>query len=78
MPSRPSTTAAVARSAPPRIRLGYVVSGSKSVYFAGDTDLFDEMAELGPVDVALVPIWGWGPGLGKAAPRPGAPPRRSR
>jgi L-ascorbate metabolism protein UlaG (beta-lactamase superfamily) len=44
--------------------VGYVISGSKSVYFAGDTDLFDEMAELGPVDVALVPIWGWGPGLG--------------
>jgi L-ascorbate metabolism protein UlaG (beta-lactamase superfamily) len=40
--------------------LGYVVSGSQTVYFAGDTDLFDGMAELGPVDVALVPIWGWG------------------
>jgi L-ascorbate metabolism protein UlaG (beta-lactamase superfamily) len=44
--------------------LGYVVSGSKSIYFAGDTDLFDGMAELGPVDLGLVPIWGWGPGLG--------------
>jgi L-ascorbate metabolism protein UlaG (beta-lactamase superfamily) len=44
--------------------VGYVVSGSKSIYFAGDTDLFDEMRELGPVDVGLVPIWGWGPGLG--------------
>jgi L-ascorbate metabolism protein UlaG (beta-lactamase superfamily) len=44
--------------------LGYVVTGSKSVYFAGDTDLFDGMGELGPVDVGLVPIWGWGPGLG--------------
>lgn len=44
--------------------LGYVVSGSRSVYFAGDTDLFEGMAELGPVDVALVPIWGWGPSLG--------------
>lgn len=44
--------------------LGYVVSGSASVYFAGDTDIFDGMAEIGPVDVALVPIWGWGPGLG--------------
>jgi L-ascorbate metabolism protein UlaG (beta-lactamase superfamily) len=44
--------------------LGYVVSGSKSIYFAGDTDLFGGMAELGPVDLALVPIWGWGPGLG--------------
>jgi L-ascorbate metabolism protein UlaG (beta-lactamase superfamily) len=44
--------------------LGYVISGSKSIYFAGDTDLFDGMSELGPVDLALVPIWGWGPGLG--------------
>jgi L-ascorbate metabolism protein UlaG (beta-lactamase superfamily) len=44
--------------------LGYVVSGSRSVYFAGDTDLFEGMRELGPVDLALVPIWGWGPGLG--------------
>lgn len=44
--------------------LGYVVSGSSSVYFAGDTDLYEEMAELGPVDVGLIPIWGWGPGLG--------------
>jgi L-ascorbate metabolism protein UlaG (beta-lactamase superfamily) len=45
--------------------VGYVISGSKSIYFAGDTDLFDEMSGLGPVDVGLIPIWGWGPGLGK-------------
>jgi L-ascorbate metabolism protein UlaG (beta-lactamase superfamily) len=44
--------------------VGYVVSGTKSIYFAGDTDLFEEMSELGPVDVGLIPIWGWGPGLG--------------
>lgn len=44
--------------------IGYVVSGSRSIYFAGDTDLFDEMHDLGPVDVGLIPIWGWGPGLG--------------
>jgi L-ascorbate metabolism protein UlaG (beta-lactamase superfamily) len=44
--------------------IGYVVSGSKSIYFAGDTELFDGMQELGPVDVGLIPIWGWGPGLG--------------
>ncbi|MDH5280238.1 MAG: MBL fold metallo-hydrolase [Thermoleophilia bacterium] len=44
--------------------LGYVITGSRSVYFAGDTDLFDGMGELAPVDVALLPIWGWGPGLG--------------
>jgi len=44
--------------------LGYVIKGSKSVYFAGDTDLFEEMRVLAPVDLALIPIWGWGPGLG--------------
>jgi L-ascorbate metabolism protein UlaG (beta-lactamase superfamily) len=44
--------------------IGYVIEGSRSLYFAGDTDLFDGMGELGPVDVALVPIWGWGPSLG--------------
>ena len=40
--------------------LGYVVEGSTSVYFAGDTDLFDGMAELGPLDVAILPVSGWG------------------
>ena len=45
--------------------LGYVIEGDgRSVYFAGDTDLFDEMADLAPVDVALLPIWGWGPTMG--------------
>ncbi len=45
--------------------LGYVIEGdARSVYFAGDTDLFDEMADLAPVDVALLPIWGWGPTMG--------------
>ena len=43
---------------------GYVIDGALSVYFAGDTDLFAGMASLGPVDVALVPISGWGPRLG--------------
>ena len=46
--------------------LGYVVKGSQSFYFAGDTDLYDEMSELGPnIDLALIPVWGWGPKLGK-------------
>jgi L-ascorbate metabolism protein UlaG (beta-lactamase superfamily) len=45
--------------------LGYVVAGSRDVYFAGDTDLFPRMAELaGGLDVALLPIWGWGPSIG--------------
>jgi len=43
---------------------GFVVAGSRRVYFAGDTDLFPEMLDLGPIDVALLPVWGWGPTLG--------------
>jgi L-ascorbate metabolism protein UlaG (beta-lactamase superfamily) len=45
--------------------IGYIVFGSRRVYFAGDTDLFSAMAKLtGSVDVALLPIWGWGSSLG--------------
>jgi L-ascorbate metabolism protein UlaG (beta-lactamase superfamily) len=45
--------------------VGYVVSGRQAVYFAGDTELFDGMATLASdLDVALVPIWGWGTKLG--------------
>jgi L-ascorbate metabolism protein UlaG (beta-lactamase superfamily) len=43
--------------------IGFLVGGSRSVYFAGDTDLFDGMSEIDP-DLALLPIWGWGPTLG--------------
>jgi L-ascorbate metabolism protein UlaG (beta-lactamase superfamily) len=44
--------------------LGYVVEGPQRIYFPGDTDLYPEMAELAGLDVALLPIWGWGPTLG--------------
>ena len=44
--------------------LGFVVEGSHRIYFAGDTDLFPEMDALGPIDVALLPVAGWGPTLG--------------
>jgi L-ascorbate metabolism protein UlaG (beta-lactamase superfamily) len=40
---------------------GYVIEGNRSVYFAGDTALFDAMRDLqGSVDVALLPVGGWG------------------
>lgn len=45
--------------------IGYLLAGSSTVYFAGDTELFPGMGELGAVDVGLIPIWGWGPTLGK-------------
>ena len=52
--------------------LGYVIEGGgRSVYFAGDTDVFDGMADLAPVDVALLPIWGWGPTMGPGHMDPG-------
>ena len=45
--------------------LGYIIHGSRAIYFTGDTDLFDGMAALSDrVDVALLPVWGWGPTLG--------------
>ncbi len=43
--------------------VGYLIAGSRRVYFAGDTDLFHGMSELAPLDVALLPVWGWGPRL---------------
>ncbi len=46
--------------------VGYVVRGSRSAYFAGDTDLFASMADLGDsLDLALLPVWGWGPDAGE-------------
>jgi L-ascorbate metabolism protein UlaG (beta-lactamase superfamily) len=46
--------------------VGFIVNGAgRRVYFPGDTDLFDGMADLGDIDVALLPIWGWGSTLGE-------------
>ena len=44
--------------------LGFLFEGRARVYFAGDTDLFPAMRKFGPIDVALLPVWGWGPRLG--------------
>ncbi|MBN1423412.1 MBL fold metallo-hydrolase [Candidatus Fermentibacteria bacterium] len=47
---------------------GYMVRGDTSVYFAGDTGFFDGFAEVGATHhphVALLPVWGYGPRLGK-------------
>jgi L-ascorbate metabolism protein UlaG (beta-lactamase superfamily) len=48
--------------------VGYLVRGSRTVYFAGDTAEFPEMAELaevaGGLDVAILPVSGWGLNLG--------------
>ena len=53
--------------------LGFLLEGGgRRVYFAGDTDLFPEMRGLGaPLDLALLPVWGWGPRLGSGHLDPG-------
>jgi L-ascorbate metabolism protein UlaG (beta-lactamase superfamily) len=45
--------------------VGYLLTSRDcAIYFAGDTDLFPAMRDLSPVDLALLPVWGWGPNLG--------------
>jgi L-ascorbate metabolism protein UlaG (beta-lactamase superfamily) len=45
--------------------LGYLIERrGRTVYFAGDTDLFPKMSDLGPLDLALLPVWGWGASVG--------------
>jgi L-ascorbate metabolism protein UlaG (beta-lactamase superfamily) len=45
--------------------IGFLIRGSRRVYFAGDTDFFAGMRDLDPeLDLALLPVWGWGPNLG--------------
>ena len=75
--------------------LGYVVCGRRTVYFAGDTELFDGMSDLlggtsesirgrpdrtpagaSRIDVALLPVAGWGSTLGPGSHGPAR--RRSR
>jgi L-ascorbate metabolism protein UlaG (beta-lactamase superfamily) len=47
------------------LSVGYAIEGEQRIAFLGDTDLFDEMDHLVPgLDVALVPVWGWGPSIG--------------
>lgn len=46
--------------------IGFELSGQQRIYFAGDTDLFDGMEAIGAgkLDLALLPIWGWGTNIG--------------
>jgi L-ascorbate metabolism protein UlaG (beta-lactamase superfamily) len=69
----PTTVIATEASHPSEGRLerdsraiGFLLEGSRRIYFAGDTDLFDGMREIGApgLDLALLPVWGWGPNLG--------------
>jgi L-ascorbate metabolism protein UlaG (beta-lactamase superfamily) len=51
---------------PPGEAVGYLLGGpGRQIYFAGDTDVFPEMATLAEdLGTALMPVWGWGPSLG--------------
>jgi L-ascorbate metabolism protein UlaG (beta-lactamase superfamily) len=45
--------------------IGYVIDAGPRVYFAGDTGRFEGLTGvLAGVDVALLPVWTWGPHLG--------------
>jgi L-ascorbate metabolism protein UlaG (beta-lactamase superfamily) len=46
--------------------IGFTVAGERErAYFAGDTDVFDGMRDLaGDLDLALLPVWGWGTQIG--------------
>jgi L-ascorbate metabolism protein UlaG (beta-lactamase superfamily) len=45
--------------------LGFrVQAADRSFWFPGDTGLREDMADVLPVDLALVPVGGWGPTLG--------------
>jgi L-ascorbate metabolism protein UlaG (beta-lactamase superfamily) len=48
--------------------LSYLITsarpGMQSLWFGGDTALHEEIARVAPVNVALVPVAGWGPSLG--------------
>lgn len=50
----------------PKTVLSYMFVGDQTVFFIGDTALFDDMRELGQtfdIDAAMIPIWGCGPYL---------------
>jgi L-ascorbate metabolism protein UlaG (beta-lactamase superfamily) len=48
-----------------RTTLAYMIEAERRIFFAGDTDLFDGLGDLaGNLDLALLPIWGWGPRVG--------------
>lgn len=55
---------------PPARAVGHVVTGTASAWLAGDTSLHDGMRSVSEIagppgpDVAVLPVWGWGPRLG--------------
>jgi L-ascorbate metabolism protein UlaG (beta-lactamase superfamily) len=67
VPARHWIAPGAARATP----IGYIIEGGgpdaarARVYFAGDTGRYASMARaIGDVDLALLPVWTWGPHLG--------------
>jgi L-ascorbate metabolism protein UlaG (beta-lactamase superfamily) len=61
VPARHWVTPGSARAAPQ----GYVIDAGPRIWFAGDTGpLPPGLRPAGPIDVALLPVWTWGPHLG--------------
>jgi L-ascorbate metabolism protein UlaG (beta-lactamase superfamily) len=55
----------ISPGAPRAQPLGYVLDAGPRVYFAGDTGPFEGLAGwVGSVDLALLPVWTWGPHVG--------------
>lgn len=47
---------------PTDLAIGFLIHTDSTVYFPGDTALFEGMAGLATrLDLALMPVWGWGP-----------------
>lgn len=65
----------ISPGAPRAKPVGYVLDSGRRVYFAGDTGPFGGLDRvLATVDVALLPVWTWGPhrGPGHLGPRSAA------
>jgi L-ascorbate metabolism protein UlaG (beta-lactamase superfamily) len=55
----------ISPGAPRAQPIGYVLEAGSRVYFAGDTGRFPAMVDVaGGVNLALLPVWTWGPHLG--------------
>jgi L-ascorbate metabolism protein UlaG (beta-lactamase superfamily) len=55
----------ISPGAPRAQPIGFVLDAGPRVYFAGDTGRFPDMTDVvGGVDLALLPVWTWGPHLG--------------
>ena len=62
----------------PAAAVGFLISGSSRLYFPGDTDLFPSMSSLAlDLDVAFLPVAGWGSRVPRGHSTRLAPWRRS-